>query len=161
MQNEGGLTNILTGHGAATALIKRTALNNLYLLPRGELAPNPAALLGSEKMGQLLASLETDFPLIIIDSAPLLPITDTVLLSTKVEGVLLVAKAQEVSRYAVRQACERLAYVKAKILGVVLNYIDIHGPEYSEFRGSYVSYYTSYATGNQEGRGDENSFRQI
>ena len=76
-------------------------------------------------MRQLLESLETDFPIIILDSAPLLPVTDTVLISTKVDGVLLVAKAQEVSRYAVRQACDRLIYVKAKILGVVLNNIDI------------------------------------
>ena len=61
-------------------------------------------------MRQLLESLETDFPIIILDSAPLLPVTDTVLISTKVDGVLLVAKAQEVSRYAVRQACD-LAHI--------------------------------------------------
>jgi polysaccharide biosynthesis transport protein len=158
IQNERGLTNVLTGNGNATELVKRTALDNLYLLSRGELAPNPAALLGSEKMGQLLASLETDFAVIILDSAPLLPITDTVLLSTKVDGVLMVAKAQDVSRYAVRQACERLVYVKAKILGVVLNNIDIHSPEYNEYRGSYMSYYSAYATGKAEkGRRDESA----
>jgi capsular exopolysaccharide synthesis family protein len=158
VQNERGLTNVLTGNGNATELVKRTALDNLYLLSRGELAPNPAALLGSENMGQLLASLETGYPVIILDSAPLLPITDTVLLSTKVDGVLVVAKAQNVSRYAVRQACERLVYVKAKILGVVLNNIDIHSPEYNEYRGSYMSYYTAYATGKAEkGRRDENA----
>lgn len=150
LQNGSGLTDVLTGNGNATELIKKTALNNLYLLSRGELSPNPAALLGSEKMRQLLESLETDFPIIILDSAPLLPVTDTVLISTKVDGVLLVAKAQEVSRYAVRLACDRLLYVKAKILGVVLNNIDIQSPEYKEYRGSYGSYYTSYAVGIEE-----------
>ena len=148
MENQRGLANVLTGNTNVTEVIKKTAFDNLYLLSRGERAPNPAVLLGSMKMGQLLESLEADFPVIILDSAPLLPITDTVLLSTKVDGVLLVAKAQDVSRHAARQACERLAYVKAKILGVVLNNIDMQNPEYHEFRGSYLSYYTGYATGN-------------
>jgi capsular exopolysaccharide synthesis family protein len=150
LENEGGLANVLTGNRNATEVIKKTAFNHLYLLSRGERAPNPAVLLGSMQMGQLLESLEADFPVIILDSAPLLPITDTVVLSTKVDGVLLVAKAQDVSRYAARQACERLAYVKAKILGVVLNSIDMQSPEYNEFRGSYMSYYTGYVTGNEQ-----------
>jgi capsular exopolysaccharide synthesis family protein len=145
IQNGHGLTNVLTGNGNATEFIKKTTLDNLYLLSRGERAPNPTALLGSEKMRQLLESLQTDFPLIILDSAPLLPITDTVLLSTKVEGVLLVVKAQDVSRYVVRQACERLVYVKTKILGVVLNQIDLQSPEYKDYRSSYRSYYAAYS----------------
>jgi succinoglycan biosynthesis transport protein ExoP len=161
LENESGLANVLTGNRNATEVIKKTAFNNLYLLSRGERAPNPAVLLGSMKMGQLLESLQADFPFIILDSAPLLPISDTVLLSTKVDGVLLVAKAQAISRYAARQACDRLTYVKAKILGVVLNSIDMQGPEYNEFRDSYVSYYHGYATGNErKGRRDENTFHQ-
>jgi Mrp family chromosome partitioning ATPase len=100
-------------------------------------------------MRQLLESLETRFAFIIIDSAPLLPITDSVLLSTKVDGVVLVAKGQAVSYHVVRQACERLAYVRAKILGVILNHIDIQGPEYKDYRSSYQSYYTAYTTNNE------------
>lgn len=144
VQNGSGLTNALTGSHNATDLIKETAIANLSLLSRGNIPPNPAELLGSEKMRQLLESLETSFAFIIIDSAPLLPITDTVLLSTKVDGVVLVTKGQAVSRHVVRQACERLAYVRAKILGVVLNDIDIRSPEYQEYRSSYDSYYTAY-----------------
>ena len=117
LESESGLTNVLTGDRGANEFIKKTAITNLSLLSRGPIPPNPAALLGSEKIRQMLESLKTDFSFIIIDSAPLLPITDTVLLSTKVDGVVLVIKAQEASRYVVRQACERLAYVKAKILG--------------------------------------------
>jgi polysaccharide biosynthesis transport protein len=150
LQNGSGLTDVLTGNGNATELIKKTARNNLYLLSRGEFSPDPVALLGSEKMRQVLEHLQADFPIIILDSAPLLPVTDTLLISTKVDGVLLVVKAQDVSRHAVRQACDRLVYVKAKILGVVLNNIDIRSPEYKEYRGSYGSYYTVYAVGNKE-----------
>jgi Mrp family chromosome partitioning ATPase len=79
------------------------------------------------------------------DSAPLLPITDSVLLSTKADGVLVLARAPEVSHCVVRQACERLAYVKVPVLGVVLNNIGIQSPEYKEYRSSYIEYYTAYA----------------
>ena len=146
LENGKGLTDVLTGNENAPDLIKKTSIANLSLLSRGTIPPRPAQLLGSERMQQLLASLATDFSFIIIDSAPLLPINDTVFLATKVDGVVLVAKGQEVSRYAARQACERLAYVRANVLGVVLNGIDIQGPEYKDFRSSYVSYYTGYAT---------------
>jgi Mrp family chromosome partitioning ATPase len=97
-------------------------------------------------MGRLLETLQTAFTFVIIDSAPLLPITDTVQLATKVEGVVLVIKGQGVSSTSVRQAYNRLDYVKAKILGVILNNIDIQNPEYKDYRKSYVAYYESYNT---------------
>jgi polysaccharide biosynthesis transport protein len=149
VQNGSGLTNVLTGSRNATDLIKETQITNLSLLSRGDIPPNPVELLGSEKMRQLLESLETRYAFILIDSAPLLPITDTVLLSTKVDGVVLVTKGQAVSRYAVRQACERLAYVRAKVLGVILNRIDIQSPEYKDYKRWYRSYYAAYAPNNE------------
>ena len=149
VQNGSGLTNALTGSHNATDLIKKTAITNLSLLSRGNTAPNPVELLGSEKFRQLLKALETSFAFIVIDSAPLLPITDTVLLSTKVDGVVLVAKGQTVSRHIVCQACERLARVRAKILGVILNHIDLHSPEYKDYRSSYQSYYSAYTLTNE------------
>ena len=145
LENGKGLTDVLTGNENVTDLIKETSMANLSLLSRGTSAPKPAQLLGSEKMHQMLASLATDFSFIILDSAPLLSISDTVLLATKVEGVILVVKGQQISRYIARQACERLAYVRANVLGVVLNSIDIQGPEYKDYKSSYVTYYTGYA----------------
>ncbi|HXH09743.1 MAG TPA: polysaccharide biosynthesis tyrosine autokinase [Alphaproteobacteria bacterium] len=145
-QNGRGLSNVLTGNREATDLIQTTPITNLWLLSRGDFPPNPAELLGSAKMGQLLESLTTRYAFIVIDSAPLLPITDTVLLATKVEGVVLVTKAMTVARHVVQQACERLAYVRAKILGVVLNQINLQSPEYKDYRTSHQSYYTAYMT---------------
>jgi polysaccharide biosynthesis transport protein len=144
LQNGSGLTNALTGDLDVSERIKPTAITNLSLLSHGNIPPNPTELLGSEKMRQLLDALETRFAFIVIDSAPLLPITDTVLLATKVDGVVLVTRAQALSHRVVRQACERLAYVRAKILGVVLNAVDIQSPEYKDYRSSFQSYYTSY-----------------
>ena len=146
LPNGKGLTDVLTGNGDVADLIKKTSIANLSLLSRGSIPPNPAQILGSEGMGQLLASLATDFSFIIIDSAPLLPISDSVLLATKVDGVVLVAKGQEISRHIARQACDRLAYVRANVLGVVLNGLDIHSPEYKDYKSSFVSYYAGYPT---------------
>jgi succinoglycan biosynthesis transport protein ExoP len=146
VENGQGLTDVLTGNGTAANLIKKTSTENLFLLPRGHTPPNPAQLLGSEELVRMLASLSTDFSFIIIDSAPLLPISDSVLLATKVDGVVLVARGQEVSRHVARQACDRLTYVRANVLGVILNGLDIHSPEYKDYKSSYVSYYTGYAS---------------
>jgi capsular exopolysaccharide synthesis family protein len=153
VENSSGLTNALSGNREVTDLIKATAVPNLSLLPRGEIPPNPPALLGSLKMRQLLDSLETMFAFIIIDSAPLLPITDTVLLCTMVDGVVLVTKGHTISRNVAHQACGRLIYVRAKIFGVILNNIDIESPEYREYRKSYAFYYASYnAPGDRDRR---------
>jgi Mrp family chromosome partitioning ATPase len=86
----------------------------------------------------------------VLNSAPLLPIYDTVLLAPRVDGVVLVVKVQEVSHFVARQACERLGYVGANILRVVLNGIDLQRPEYTDYRNTYVSYYTSYTLDDEQ-----------
>jgi polysaccharide biosynthesis transport protein len=146
LENSVGLSNILTGKRDPGRLIRKTSVNNLSLLCRGTLPPNPADLLGSDRMRQTLEALAQHFRFIVIDSAPLLAVSDTVLLSTKVDGVVLVARGQEVSRHVIRKARERLDYVNAKILGVVLNGVDIWNAEYKEYRSVYESHYQRYAS---------------
>ncbi|HSE87779.1 MAG TPA: polysaccharide biosynthesis tyrosine autokinase [Candidatus Binatia bacterium] len=146
LQNDMGLTNILTGAESPNRFIRETRIQNLYLLSRGQACPNPAELLGSERMRQTLESLATHFAFIVIDSAPVSSITDSVLLSTMVDGVVLVVGGQRVSWPVVRKAYERLVYVRAKILGVILNGVNIENPEYKEyraFRNAYLSENTS------------------
>ncbi|MEW6298914.1 MAG: polysaccharide biosynthesis tyrosine autokinase [Thermodesulfobacteriota bacterium] len=143
LRNDGGLANVLTGNGNASDFIQQTAVCNLYLLPRGKIPPNPVELLSSERMRETLGSLESKFRFVVIDSAPLVPITDTIFLSTLVDGVILVVRAQEVPRHVAIKARERLSYVKAKVLGVVINGVDLQGPEYTEYRSSYQSYYAN------------------
>ena len=145
LSNGHGLSNILTSNKDPRGFITKTKVNNLSVLSRGTLPPNPADLLGSDKMRQILDLLAADFTFIVIDSAPLLPVSDTVLLSTKIDGVVLVARGGEVSRQLVRRARERLDYVKAQILGVVLNGVDISNAEYGEHRYIYSSQYTRYS----------------
>jgi Mrp family chromosome partitioning ATPase len=145
LENGNGLSNILAGAEDFTAPIKKTKVKNLSLLSRGTLPPDPAALLGSDKMRRTLEGLAVDFHFIVLDSAPLLPVSDTVLLSTMVDGVILVAKGHEVPGDIVRRARDRLNFVDAKILGVVLNGVDITGAEYAQYRHVYRSHYTNYA----------------
>ena len=145
MENGNGLSNILAGTEDPTRLIRKARVKNLSVLSRGTLPPNPAALLGSDKMRRTLDGLAADFRFVVLDSAPLLPVSDTVLLSTMIDGVILVAKAHEVPGDVVRRARDRLAFVDAKILGVVLNGIDITSAEYAQYRHVYQSHYTNYA----------------
>jgi Mrp family chromosome partitioning ATPase len=69
--------------------------------------------------------------------------------ATKVDGVVLVIKDQEISRYIARQSRERLIHVKAEVLGVILNNIDLRSPEYKYYRSSYASYLSGYSTNHQ------------
>jgi succinoglycan biosynthesis transport protein ExoP len=144
VENGNGLSNILAGNAYVTPLIKKTKAKDLSLLSRGTLPPNPAALLGSDGMRRILDSLSLDFQFVVFDSAPLLPVSDTVLLSTMVDGVILVAKGHDVPSDLVRRARDRLNFVDAKILGVVLNGVDISGAEYAQYRRLYRSHYTNY-----------------
>ncbi len=145
LENGNGLSNILAGTEVSTPFIRKTKVKNLSFLSRGTLPPNPAALLGSDKMRRTLDRLAGDFRFLVMDSAPLLPVSDTVLLSTMIDGVILVAKANEVAGDIVRRARDRLNFVDAKILGVVLNGVDITSAEYAQYRHVYRSHYTNYA----------------
>lgn len=119
---EAGLTEVLTGQSetAATVLDAQT----LALLPAGATPPNPTELLGSDRMRDVLGSLRKQYDFILIDAPPLMPVSDTVVLSTLVDGAVLVVDQQHTPRQAVRMARERLSQVRTRILGVVLNRVD-------------------------------------
>jgi capsular exopolysaccharide synthesis family protein len=133
-----GLTEVLTGSKKLEAAIQPTGVNGLHLLSAGELPPNPTELLGSKKMAEVLAAAASSYQHVLIDSAPLLPVSDSVILSTLVEGVVLVASGQT-ARPLVRSACSRLAQVGAEILGVVLNNIDRHDQYYYNYTATHYS----------------------
>lgn len=129
-----GLTEILTGLRAPDELIQPTYIANLFFLSSGSMPPNPADLLGSRKMRDTLALFQEQYDYILIDAPPVLPVSDAMLLSTMVEGVVLVVSAQSSPKQLVREACSRLHYARAKILGTMLNRVDIRD-------GHYASYY--------------------
>ena len=115
--------------------------DNLYLLASGPLPPNPSEILGSSRMEFLLEHLQNIFDVIIIDSPPILPASDALLISSHTDGVLLVVKAGFLNRDMVQKAVEQLELAQANILGVVLNDVDINNAGYS---GYYQKYYKGY-----------------
>jgi succinoglycan biosynthesis transport protein ExoP len=138
-----GLTEILTGLRVAEELIQSTYIANLSFLSSGSRPPNPADLLGSRKMRDTLACLQEQYDYILIDTPPVLPVSDAVLLSTMVDGVVLVVNARNTPKQLVREGCARLRYARAKILGTVLNRVDMRD-------GPYASYYWPHESGDPD-----------
>jgi capsular exopolysaccharide synthesis family protein len=131
VENRLGLTDLLTGQIELENAIRVTATRNLFLISSGSVPPNPTELVGSKKMHETLTSLQEHYEYILIDSPPTIIVSDAVLLSTMVDGVVLVVSGQETPRDVVKEACSRLRYARAKILGVVLNRMDIRDGDYT------------------------------
>jgi non-specific protein-tyrosine kinase len=120
--NNVGVTTALLGNlEQVDRMFKTTALANLYLLPSGPLPPNPAELLGSKRMQELLDVLKQKADIVVIDSPPITVISDAVVLSTRMDGVILVLRAGRSRWENARNALNALKQVHARVLGVVLN----------------------------------------
>jgi capsular exopolysaccharide synthesis family protein len=138
-----GLSSFLAGVSSLDLVtIQHPAIPNLSAIPTGPLPPNPADLLSSHKLDEAIAELRTKFKFIVIDSPPIMAATDAVILSVKVDGVLLVVRSGETPKEAFTRTRDLLLTVKAHLLGVVLNAVDSTAPDY------YYSYrYYPYSQG--------------
>ncbi|HXD91493.1 MAG TPA: polysaccharide biosynthesis tyrosine autokinase, partial [Candidatus Binataceae bacterium] len=130
IDNLAGLTETLTGSRKWQDVIRPTEVENLDFLSAGSAPPNPTELLGSPKMAEMLAAMGEDYSYIVIDSSPVLPVSDALLLASLVDGVVVVANGIATPRQQVKSACARLEYARGKILGVVLNRIHLQSPDY-------------------------------
>jgi capsular exopolysaccharide synthesis family protein len=115
-----GLTNLLAGQAEADAVIQRWG-PRLWVLPSGFLPPNPSELLASQQMADLLKAFRERFDLVIIDSPPLLAVTDAAVLTGRTDGALLVARAGKTSSSQVTGAVRALEAVNARLLGCAFN----------------------------------------
>lgn len=141
LPNSSGLTNYLSGENNPEALIQTyPGLENLKIITSGPIPPNPAELLGSAEMRSLLQYLRGNFQHVIVDSPPAISFTDASILSTVVDGVVLVAMAGKSSVALMRKFKQRLSNIGARIYGVVLNGITQDSVEYGYYGYSY-SYY--------------------
>jgi polysaccharide biosynthesis transport protein len=137
VDNAPGLSEMLTGLRESEALAQPTYTAGLFFLSSGATPPNPVELLGSRRMREVLLFLREHYEYILIDAPPVMPVSDAVLLSTMVDGVVLVIDGQQTSRQVVRDARARLSYARAKILGTVLNRVDLRQGGYAYYYGSY------------------------
>lgn len=140
LSNQAGLSDVLIGAVNFYEAVKKTDIENLYVLPSGTRPPNPAELLSSEKMKKFLESLKETYDYIIIDTPPIIMVTDAQILSKYADGCLLVIASGEADKNAAIKAKELLENVDAKILGVVLNKLD------TKRKGYYGHYYNYYYT---------------
>jgi succinoglycan biosynthesis transport protein ExoP len=138
VSNHEGLTDILTGQQELDDLIRPTSVDGLDCITSGSAPPNPGRLLGSQVMTDLLSNMKDRYDCILIDSAPVMPVTDTLHLMTMVDGVLLVV-GPRIPKQRVRHVCARLNQIHAPLLGIVQNQIDI-----STHRSARDYYYPHY-----------------
>jgi len=131
-----GLTNYLMETIPYEKLFKDTFMENLKIITSGALPPNPSELLASNKMKETLDLLSKNFDMVIIDSPPVIAVTDAAILSTKVDGTILVISSGQTNREAVIRAKSLLDSVDCKLLGTLLNGVNVEG-----MYGSYYYYY--------------------
>lgn len=143
LPNTFGLTDALIGAEGLKNIYQESDVENLYILPSGTKPPNPSELLSSDKMKNYLETLKEVFDYIIIDTPPIVLVTDAQVVSRYVDGTLLVIAAGEVDRNTVLKAKELLEKVNSKILGVVLNKYDV---KRRDFYGNYYGYYEKEET---------------
>jgi succinoglycan biosynthesis transport protein ExoP len=136
-----GLSNVLTGTATLQqAIIPSTILPELFILPAGTPPPNPAELLASTKMKNILEELRKQYDHIVIDSPPTLSVTDAVVISTGADAVVLVIRSGHTTKPALRRARDILLQVNARVCGVLVNAVDLNSPDYYyhyEYQGKY------------------------
>ena len=133
-----GLTTALIGQASIHDLLQSWGDDNLFVLTSGQIPPNPSELLGSDQMRQLLSRLEESFDAVIIDAPPLLPVTDSAVLSQLVGGVVVVVGMQGVRQNELEKSLNALQMVQANVLGLVLNRIPTKGPDAYAYGGYYT-----------------------
>jgi non-specific protein-tyrosine kinase len=136
LSNLTGLTDLLVGDiQDVEAQMQETEIDNLRLIASGAVPPNPSELLGSKRMEAVLAEAKRHADLVILDTSPVLPVTDAAVLAPKMDGVLLVVRANRTHRDAGQQAAEGLVQVGGNMMGVVLT--DAPTPRRSDYRYPY------------------------
>jgi polysaccharide biosynthesis transport protein len=141
-RNTDGLTNFLTSDVDLKTLVKMTDVANLYLINSGPLPPNPAELLGSSRMRKLIEDMKEHFSYILLDTPPMLTVTDALVVGPAVDGVILLVWGDKTPREALAEARTNLDNTGIKVLGVIINNLDVrkHGYSYRKYH-YYHGYY--------------------
>ncbi len=145
IKKEKGLTELLVNEGKE---IQPLSIDGLKIIPSGKLPPNPSELLDSDRMKELLNKWKKEYDIVLLDSPPLMTVSDSRILASEVEETLLVASYGETNRHMIAQTSELLKQLSIKALGYILNKVDIH-KEYGYY-GYYYGYYYHSKPGKRE-----------
>jgi capsular exopolysaccharide synthesis family protein len=144
-KNDIGVTTAMLEPEMLDSAIHRTEVPNLSTLSTGPLPPNPSELLHSAAFSRVLDALRERFDRIIIDSPPIVPVTDAAVLARQVDGTVLVVRAFETTRESVSRARRALSDVGIQLVGCVLNSVEVNRPEYGYYRYQYYRREGGYA----------------
>jgi capsular exopolysaccharide synthesis family protein len=143
LANRTGLSSVLSGRtGLAEAVIPWPDLPNLHILPSGPVPPLPSELLGSKQMEKLIEGLRSEYDFIVMDTPPVLTVTDSSVLGRLTDGTVIIVRYGEVQRQVVLRCIDLLTRAGANLLGVTVNVVNFKSPEYAEYYGrKYYQYY--------------------
>lgn len=149
LSNKLGLSSCISMGTPLSAAVQATKVDNLYALTSGVIPPNPSELLGSEQMKNVLQRAKEQYDYVLIDTPPVMPVTDALIVSRFVDGMILVIASAEIKVEMARDVKNQLVNAGANILGVVLNKVrsEHHGYGYG-----YYYYYGSKEASNGEGK---------
>lgn len=159
-QSSPGLSNALVGLNSLDEVINKTDFTNLDVIFSGNIPPNPAELLGSDKMGNLIAELEKKYDYIFFDTAPVNIVTDSTILAKWMTGVVMVVLYNSTDKDTIEEALKQLEFAEAKVLGFILNGV-VYGSN-GAYKYNYKRYNYKkrrYSTGYGKGRYYYNSRR--
>jgi len=155
-----GLAEVLAGEASLEACFKSTHIKSLSILTSGSLRASPVELLNSSRVHEVFAEMKFYFDSIVIDSPPVIPVSDTLFLSPEVDGVLIVVKAGATPRQVVKRAVDNLKDAGVSVLGVVLNNMKSVLPYYYDYSYYGYEYYRGADNGASAVETAEDSFAQ-
>ena len=121
--------------------LRATPIPTLFLINAGPVPPNPVELLGSKKMSDLIDLLKKKHDFILVDTPPMLAVSDAIVLAPRLDGAILVVRGGKTPREALKQACEKLTSHKIKGLGAIINHVEMRDFDYY-YTDAYYDYYS-------------------
>lgn len=156
-----GLTHCLVGRERLSSVICETDTPNLYVVFSGPVPPNPSELLGGRIFEKVLENMKQVFDYVIIDTPPLGSVIDAAVVSKQCDGTVMVIESNSISYRFAQRVKDQLDKAGAKILGVVLNKVDISGKGYYGHYGNYYGKYYGKYYGQYYGNGEDTADKQV
>ena len=152
--NHVGLTNYLTTDVQLEDVVLKTQVDNLYFLPSGVLPADSAGILNSQSMSDLIADVKSRFDLVLIDSPPILGVSDASVLANEADMTIIVVQHRKLPRQMLMRVKQAVDNVGGNVLGVVLNNVDIRSDSQYSYYTSYYTYYspTNLPPGAEQGK---------
>jgi len=144
MDNKRGLVNYLTSNVSLESITRQTEIPGLDFIASGPESPNPSELLGSEKMAEFIQKAKSQYDRVIVDAPPLVGIGDGLVLGKLIGHLILIIRSHMISRRIIRQIRDRLTFHQIKVLGVILNRLDMEKDRYGYYRYHYHTYNRYY-----------------